>query len=141
MNTDKQMRRLIELGRREDTPYTCMILAADGEIIALAPNRVKKDADATSHAEINAIREASARRNNKDLSGCHLITTCEPCPMCASAIFWSGIRKVSWGLSIDEIAALGHRQISLRMKDVLADISAELQVEEGVLAEEVKALF
>lgn len=141
MNTDLQMRRLIELGHREETPYTCMVLDAEGEIIALAPNRVKKDADATSHAEMNAIREASRRRNNKDLSGCHLITTCEPCPMCASAIFWSGIRKVSWGLSIDEIVTLGHRQINLKMKDVLADISDELQVEEGILAEEVKGLF
>lgn len=141
MLIEQQMGRLIELARTSKTPYTSMILDPDGIVIAMAPNRVKQEANPTSHAEMNAIREASKRRNNPDLSGCHLISTCEPCPMCASAIFWSGITKVSWGLSIDEISDMGHRQLSLRMNEVLADVEGEMEIEGGLLASEIKKLF
>ncbi|MCC5935051.1 MAG: nucleoside deaminase [Balneolales bacterium] len=136
-----QMRRLIDAAIVAGTPYASMLLDAEGNEIALTPNRVKQEQDPTSHAEMNTIREASARLGSADLSGCHLITTCEPCPMCAAAIFWSGISKVTFGLSIEGITAAGHRQIPLKAAALLKHSRNPVEIEGGLLAEEVRKLF
>lgn len=50
--------------------------------------------DPTAHAEVEAIRDASKKLNSFDLSGCEIYTSCEPCPMCLSAIYWSRLSKI-----------------------------------------------
>ncbi len=140
-DTEKIMRELIQLARVKQTPYTSVILNPDGKVLAKEPNRVSEEGDATSHAEINAIRTASQNAGTKDLSGCHLITTCEPCPMCAAAIYWSGIRKVTYGLSIPEIVKAGHKQLSGRLKDVTEAGKNGIEITGGVLASDVRELF
>jgi len=70
------------------------IIVKDGKIVAEAANSVTNDNDPTAHAEVNAIREAAKKLKTFDLSSCEIYTSCEPCPMCLGAIYWSGMKKV-----------------------------------------------
>jgi tRNA(Arg) A34 adenosine deaminase TadA len=70
------------------------VVVRDGKIISQAFNRVVLNSDPTAHAEILAIRMASSVLKSHDLSECILYASCEPCPMCLGAIYWSGIKKI-----------------------------------------------
>ncbi len=70
------------------------VITKEGRILAETANEVVISNDPTAHAEILAIRRASSLLGTHDLSGCVLYTSCEPCPMCLGAIYWSGINKV-----------------------------------------------
>ena len=70
------------------------VIVKDGKIISEANNRVVLNNDPTAHAEIPAIREASSVLKTHELNECTLYSSCEPCPMCLGAIYWSGIKKV-----------------------------------------------
>ena len=72
--------------RNDGGPFGAVIIDKDGNIIAKGNNKVIVSHDPTAHAEIVAIREASKKLNTHDLSDCILYTSCEPCPMCLSAI-------------------------------------------------------
>jgi guanine deaminase len=73
------------------------IIVKDGEIIARGVNRVTINNDPTAHAEVMAIREAAQKLNDFNLSGCTIYTSCEPCPMCLSAIYWARIDNIYFG--------------------------------------------
>ena len=70
------------------------VITKDNKIISEGFNVVTSSNDPTSHAEIVAIRNACKSLNNFVLKDCDLYTTCEPCPMCLSAIYWARIDKV-----------------------------------------------
>ncbi|MDD4068299.1 MAG: nucleoside deaminase [Bacteroidales bacterium] len=70
------------------------VIVKDGVLIAKSPNTVTSSNDPTAHAEINAIRLACKELKTFDLSGCEIYSSCEPCPMCLSAIYWARIYKV-----------------------------------------------
>jgi guanine deaminase len=70
------------------------VIVKNGRIIAEANNEVVISNDPTAHAEVLAIRRASLFLKTHDLSDCILYSSCEPCPMCLGAIYWSGIKKV-----------------------------------------------
>ena len=74
-------------------PFGCVIVK-DNKIISEGSNKVTLTNDPTAHGEIVAIREACLKLNTFNLSGCELYSTCEPCPMCLSAIYWSHIDKI-----------------------------------------------
>ncbi|HDP54185.1 MAG TPA: nucleoside deaminase [Bacteroidetes bacterium] len=73
------------------------VIVKNGEIIARGVNRVTSTTDPTAHAEVVAIREAAKKLNNFNLSGCTIYTSCEPCPMCLSAIYWAHIDRIYYG--------------------------------------------
>lgn len=77
----------------EGGPFGAVIVRKN-KIIARAHNTVVKGKDPTAHAEINVIRKASKKLKTFDLSDCELYSSCEPCPMCFSAIYWARIKKV-----------------------------------------------
>ena len=81
---------------RDGGPFGAVIVK-DKKIISFGHNKVISSNDPTAHAEIVAIREASKLLQRFDLSDCELYTTCEPCPMCYSAIHWAKISKVYYG--------------------------------------------
>ena len=93
----KFMLRAIELSiqsaKSKGGPFGCVIVR-DNKIIAEGFNQVTANNDPTAHAEIVAIRKACENQNNFFLKGCDLYATCEPCPMCLSAIYWARIDKV-----------------------------------------------
>jgi guanine deaminase len=74
-------------------PFGCVIVK-DNKIISEGSNKVTSTNDPTAHGEIVAIREACLKLNTFNLSGCELYSSCEPCPMCLSAIYWSHIDKI-----------------------------------------------
>ena len=74
-------------------PFSSIIVRGE-KIIAEGSNKVTLSNDPTAHGEIVAIREACKKLNNFNLSGYELYSTCEPCPMCLSAIYWSRINKI-----------------------------------------------
>ena len=82
------------------------VIAKDGRVIAEGANRVTLSNDPTAHAEIVAIREACRVLQNFELAGCDLYTTCEPCPMCLGAIYWTRPAHVFYaGLAADAAEA------------------------------------
>ena len=91
------MLRAIELSinsvKKDGGPFGCVI-TKNGTIISEGSNRVTSSNDPTAHAEIVAIREACKKLNTFNLSGCDLYSSCEPCPMCLSAIYWSHIDNI-----------------------------------------------
>jgi tRNA(adenine34) deaminase len=82
---------------RAEVPVGAVLLAADGEMLAAAGNRVEELSDPTAHAELLAIREAAARAGAPRLVGADLYVTLEPCPMCAQAISFARIRRLYYG--------------------------------------------
>lgn len=70
------------------------IIVKNNQVIATGVNSVTSNNDPTAHAEILAIREASQKLNTFNLEGCEIYTSCEPCPMCFSAIYWAHLDKV-----------------------------------------------
>ena len=74
-------------------PFGCVIVR-DNKIIAEGSNIVTSSNDPTAHAEIVAIRDACQKLNTFNLSGSDLYSSCEPCPMCLSAIYWSHIDNI-----------------------------------------------
>ena len=95
----------------EGGPFGACIVKGN-KILAAAHNEVLKK-DATCHAEINAIRAASRKIKNFDLSGCEIYTTTEPCPMCFAAIHWARIKRVVYGTRIGDVAKRGFNELSI----------------------------
>ena len=91
------MRKAIELSaeniRNGGGPFGAVIVRGD-EIVATGVNRVTCNCDPTAHAEVSAIRAASAKLGTFDLGGCEIYTSCEPCPMCLGAIYWAHLDKI-----------------------------------------------
>ena len=73
------------------------VIVRNGEIIARGHNRVLSTNDPTAHAEINVIREAAEKLGRFDLSDCEIYSSCEPCPMCFSAVHWAKMKKLYYG--------------------------------------------
>lgn len=103
-------KEMAETGHRagEGGPFGAVIVK-DGEIIAKGNNKVIVSKDPTAHAEVVAIREASKKLGTYDLSGCTLYTSCEPCPMCLSAIIWANIKDVYYACTKKDAANIGFR--------------------------------
>ena len=70
------------------------VIVKENKIIAEGSNEVTLINDPTAHGEIVVIRQACKSLNNFNLSDCELYSTCEPCPMCLSACYWSRINKI-----------------------------------------------
>ena len=90
-------------------PFGAVIVNQKGEIIARGHNEVLKTNDPTAHAEICAIRKACQKLNTKDLSNCRIYSTCEPCPMCLSAIIWANIKTIYYGSTRKDASKVGFK--------------------------------
>ena len=98
---EKNMAAALALAREAaaagEIPVGCVITDGAGNVIGRGRNRREEGADATAHAEIEAIREACRARGTWRLDGCTLYVTLEPCPMCAGAILNARIPTVVYG--------------------------------------------
>lgn len=94
---EKMMRKAIRLSIESvesgGGPFGAVIVK-DGKEIASGVNQVTKLKDPTAHAEVTVIRMAAQKLDDFNLSGCEIYTSCEPCPMCLSAIYWARIDKI-----------------------------------------------
>ena len=126
MNNEELMRYAIDLANKNvengGGPFGAVI-ARNGEIIATGVNRVTANNDPTAHAEVSAIRAASAKLETFDLSGCQIYTSCEPCPMCLGAIYWAHLDKIYYANNKTDAANIGfddsfiYDEIDLAPKD------------------------
>lgn len=82
------------------------IIVRDGELIARGSNSVTLLNDPTAHAEVQAIRAACRELESFELKGCVVYTSCEPCPMCLSAIYWAGISRIFYGNTKSDAKAI-----------------------------------
>jgi len=91
------MKRAIELSiesvNKGGGPFGCVVVK-DEIIVSEGSNKVTSTNDPTAHGEIVAIRNACKKLNTFSLTRCELYSTCEPCPMCLSAIYWARINKI-----------------------------------------------
>ena len=110
MNHEYFMAEALRLAREAvadgDVPVGCVIVR-DGEIVGRGRNRREANADATAHAEVEAIREACARLRSWRLQDCALYVSLEPCPMCAGAIVNARIREVRYGAKEEKSGCCG----------------------------------
>ncbi len=94
-------------------PFGATIVRGN-EIIAVVSNTMMRDTDPSAHAEMVAIREACKKLGTMDLSDCVIYATCEPCPMCVSAIIWSGIKEVYFCNTREDAHQHGFSDMHLR---------------------------
>jgi len=85
------------------------IIVKEREILGEGYNQVITSHDPTAHAEIIAIRQACRNINSFDLTGTVIFTSCEPCPMCLSAIYWANIDKIYFANTKEDAAKIGFR--------------------------------
>ena len=83
------------------------VIVKNNKIIAEGYNKVTKLNDPTAHGEIVAIRNACKSLKTFNLEGTQLYTSCEPCPMCLSAIYWAHIEKIYFGNTRSDAAEIG----------------------------------
>lgn len=91
---------------REGGPFGSVVVSSDA-IVGFGHNRVVSSNDPSAHAEIVAIRAAGRALGRFDLSDCSIYSTCEPCPMCRSAIHWARIHEVVYGCSRYDASTIG----------------------------------
>ena len=103
-------------------PFGAVVVQAE-KVVGRGWNRVVEDRDPTAHAEVLAIREASARLGTHLLDACTIYCSCEPCPMCLAAIYWARIPRVVFACRGEDAKAVGFddtliaRELSLGWED------------------------
>ena len=126
------IRLSLEMMRRgKGGPFGAVVVKGN-RVVGRGCNEVTSANDPTAHAEIGAIRQACRRLKTFHLDGCDMYTSCEPCPMCLSAIYWARIRAVYFGNTRSDAARIAfdddfiYREVALplsrrklRMKQVL----------------------
>ena len=126
-------------------PFGALVVAADGEILAQAGNASGwPDGDATQHAELIAVAEASRRFPPERLANATLYSSAEPCAMCAGAVYWSGISRVVYALSEERLLKLtgNHPEnptLALPCREVFARGQRRIEVIGPALEEEAAA--
>ena len=140
---DESMQRAIALAARSgaDVPVGALIIDADGSVITEAHNNREVTHDPTGHAEIVAIREATARLGDWRLEGCTLVVTLEPCVMCAGAIVAARIPKVVFGAWDERVGASGSLYDLLRDARLGQPVEVIAGVREAECAAQLKAFF
>ena len=121
----------------DDVPIGAVVLDASGTVVGRGRNRREADADPTAHAEVVALRQASAARGEWRLDGCTLVVTLEPCTMCAGAVVLSRVDRLVFAAYDEKAGAVGS------LWDVVRDrrLNHRPEVVGGVCADEASALL
>ncbi len=139
------MQRAIEVCRSGiaagQSPFGAVIARSDGEIICEVHNAVRADTDPTAHAEIKAIREASRRLGTMNLSGHIIVSTCEPCPMCAAAIHWARLDAVVFGASIQDAREARFNELAVATEQLYTLGQSHVKIFPSVMRNHCRQLF
>jgi tRNA(Arg) A34 adenosine deaminase TadA len=137
------MRKAIQLSLRSVAkgggPFGAVVIK-DGKIVATGSNGVTLHNDPTAHAEVTAIRKAAKKLGTFDLTGCEIYTSCEPCPMCLSAIYWARIGKVHYANTKHDAQAIGFDDSFIYEQLALPENTRSIPVEH-LLRDEALAAF
>lgn len=149
VDDEKYIRMAIETAkvskRNGNLPFGCILIDENGEVLLRGENTINTDSDCLAHAEINLIREASKKYDFPYLNNCSIYTSDEPCPMCTSAIYWSGIGRLVYGLSKTNYYKIVGRNdpnwvFEMPVRELLEKGGRELQVVGPMLEEEASTL-
>ena len=121
-------------------PFGACIMK-NGKVIAAAYNTVLRNRDATCHAEINAIRQASKKLKTHFLDGTVIYSTTEPCPMCFAAIHWARIPRVVFGTAIADVKRRGFNELSIPNSKLKKLGRSPVRISRGCLRRECAALL
>ena len=140
----KFMREAIRLSlqkmrRGSGGPFGAVIVKR-GKVVGRGGNQVTSTNDPTAHAEIVAIRDACRRLRTFQLDDCDLYTSCEPCPMCLSAIYWARIRSVFYGNTRQDAARIAFDDDFIYREVALPIRKRQLQMKQ-LLRQEALAAF
>ncbi|MDC7785932.1 nucleoside deaminase [Rhodoplanes sp. TEM] len=137
------MRRAIALSRDSVAtgggPFGAVVVR-DGVIVGEGANRVVPDGDPTAHAEVVAIRDACRRLGTHVLDGAVVYTSCEPCPMCLSAIWWARVKEIVYANDRAGAAAIGFDDHAL-YEEVARPLEARVLPLRRLAAEEAAEVF
>ena len=146
----RHLRRAIALASeakaRGKHPFGALVVGGDGEVLAEAINAFGwPDGDATGHAELVALREASRRIPPERLAQATLYSSAEPCAMCAGAVYWSGISRVVYALSEKRLLTLtgNHPEnptLALPCREIFARGQRRIEVIGPMLEDEAAAV-
>jgi tRNA(adenine34) deaminase len=130
----EQARCALETG---DVPVGAVVLDDEGSLLGRGGNAREATGDPTAHAEVLALRSASAERGSWRLDGCTLVVTLEPCVMCAGAVVASRISRLVFGAFDEKAGAVGS------LWDLVRDrrLNSRAEVVSGVRAEESRRLL
>ena len=117
------------------------VIVKSGKLLSEGNNRVVQTTDPTAHAEVLAIREAASVLGTHDLDGCTLYTSCEPCPMCLTAIHWAKIDRVVYGATIEDAAVAGFEELEFPAAELAKRGKSPLIVEHGPYRKVCAELF
>lgn len=140
---EEYMKRAIaqaKISLREGNHGFGAIIIQENRIIAEAHDTEETERDPTAHAEMNVIRKAS-KKVGKDLEGCILIATHEPCPMCATAIVWANIKHIVFGFSIEDAIKQGRTRIGFSCEEIFTRANASVEIEKGIVVDECALLY
>lgn len=136
----EQARKGADLGEQ---PFGAVVVY-DGAIIGSAYSRKMGEPDITAHAEIRALRSATTALGRRQLAGCVLYTTCEPCPMCAGAALNADIEQIVFGAHISDLPAPEGHHITFKdysLRSFAQLTGWNLRITAGLLAETCVALY
>jgi tRNA(Arg) A34 adenosine deaminase TadA len=117
------------------------VIVKNGEIISSEHNIVWKSTDITAHGEVTAIRAACKNLNSIDLSGCTIYSTCEPCPMCFTAIHWARIKKIICGARIEDAKKYGFNELTVSNHTMKKDGNSKVEIVSDFMRSENLELF
>jgi tRNA(Arg) A34 adenosine deaminase TadA len=117
------------------------VVAMGGEIIGRGRDTVSDGPDPSLHAEVNVIRQAVKTLGDINLSGAVLLSTCEPCPMCASLAVWANVSTIVYGASIEKTAPLGLSRIMISAREVVERSPVMIEVIGDVLEDACMAIY
>jgi tRNA(Arg) A34 adenosine deaminase TadA len=129
-----------KISLREGNKGFGAVIVKKGIIISKAHDTEVTDNDPTCHAEINAIKKA-ASKIGKDLSGCAMVSTHEPCPMCSTAIVWAGLSELAYGFSIEDAIKQGRNRIEIPCTEIFSRAKVNITLHKGILKSECLVLY
>ncbi len=147
MNDIDWLRKSIEVAAqaraRGNHPFGSILVDAAGNVLLTGENTVITERDCTGHAETNLMREAGRRFSSEQLATCTLYASTEPCPMCAGAIFWGGVRRVVFALSESGLYALSgavEQALPLGCAEVLKHAGHPIEVVGPMIEDEARVV-
>jgi tRNA(Arg) A34 adenosine deaminase TadA len=130
---------LLEMRGGAGGPFGAVVVRG-GKIVGRGGNKVTSTNDPTAHAEIVAIRDACQRLKTFQLEDCDLYTSCEPCPMCLSAMYWARVRSVFYGNTRKDAARIAFDDAFI-YREVALPIRKRKLVMKQLLRDEALAAF
>jgi tRNA(Arg) A34 adenosine deaminase TadA len=116
------------------------VVVYQGAVLAAARDTEESERDPTAHAELAVVRAASSACDGR-LGDCTVVSTHEPCPMCATAMVWAGLPALVYGYSIEDALKHNRRRIALTCSELFERAGASVTVLEGVLRDECALLY